>query len=49
MKQFLGMLLGPLGASWLGNLLTCKVSKQSKVPGRRVIRGDEQNRAGGDF
>ena len=49
MKQFLGMLLDPLVASLLGNLLTCKVSKQSKVPGRRVMRVDERNRAGGDF
>ena len=35
--EFLGMLLGTLGASLLGNLLTGKGVKRSKKPGRELI------------
>ena len=35
--KFLGMLLGTLGASLLGNLLTGKGVKRSKKPGRELI------------
>ena len=38
---FLSMLLGTLGASLLGNLLTSKGIKQSKLPGRGIIRAGE--------
>ena len=38
---FLGMLLGPIGASLLGNLLTDKRDKWSKTHERGVIRADE--------
>ena len=41
---FLSMLLGTLGASLLGNLLTGKGVKQlnsSKIPGRGVMRAGE--------
>ena len=38
---FLSMLLGTLGASLLGNLLTSKGIKQSKLPGRGIIRASE--------
>ena len=38
---FLSMLFGTLGASLLGNLLTGKGVKQSKIPGRGVIRAGE--------
>ena len=39
--RFLSMLLGTLGASLLGNLLTSKGIKQSKLPGRGIIRAGE--------
>ena len=38
---FLSMLLGTLGASLLGNLLTGKGVKQSKTHGIRVMRAGE--------
>ena len=48
--RFLGMLLGTLDASLLGNLVTCKLVKQSKIPGCRVLRaGDWTVRVGQDF
>ena len=40
-RGFLSMLLGTLGASLLGNLLTSKGIKQSKLPGRGIIRAGE--------
>ena len=47
---FLRMLLGTLGASLLGNLLTVKGVKWSRIPGQGVIRGGEVViRAGQDF
>ena len=54
---FLSMLLNTLGASLLGNLLTCKGLKRSNIPGRGVIRADKKIiragegiiRAGQDF
>ena len=45
--EFLGMLLGTLGASLLGNLLTGKGVKRSKKPGRELIwAGEGTIRAG---
>ena len=38
---FLALLLCTLGASLLGNLLTGKGVKQSKIPGQGVIRAGE--------
>ena len=47
---FLSKLLGTLGASLLGNLLTSKGVKRSKIPGPEVIRAGEGTvRAGQDF
>ena len=44
--EFLGMLLGTIGASLLGNMLIGK----TKIPGQRVIRKREGTiRAGQDF
>ena len=44
------MLLGTLDASLLGNLVTCKLVKQSKIPGCRVLRaGDWIVWVGQDF
>ena len=39
--RFLSMLVGILGASIFGNLLTGKVFKRSKIPGKGVIRAGE--------
>ena len=38
---FLGILLGIPGASLLGNLVTDKEVKRSKIPGRGLIRVGE--------
>ena len=47
--RFLSMLLGTLGASLLGNLLTGKGLK-AKLPGRGVMRaGEGAIRVGQDF
>ena len=46
----LNMLLGTLGASLLGNLLTGKGVERSKILGQGVMRGGEGTiRAGHDF
>ena len=46
-EGFFGMLLGALGASLLGNLLTGKWVEQSNVPKRGVMRSVEDTiRAG---
>ena len=39
--RFLDMLLGTLGGSFLGNLLTGKKVRQSNIPGRGVMISDE--------
>ena len=47
--RYLNMLLGILGASFSGNLLTCKGVK-AKIPGQGVIRGGDRTfRANQDF
>ena len=44
---FLGKLLGTLGASLSGNLLTGKGVKWSKIPAQRVMQADQETiRAG---
>ena len=41
-RRFLGMLLGTLGASLLGNMFGSKVFKCSKIPRRGAIRAREE-------
>ena len=49
-QGFLGMLLGTLGASLLGNLLTGKEMKCSNIPGQGVMpAGEGTSRAGQNF
>ena len=46
---FLGMLLGTLGASLLGNLLTGKGAIAASQGGGTIRAGEETIRAGGSF
>ena len=49
-KEFFSMLLSTLDTSLLGNLLTGKAVKRSKIPGQGVMRADEDAiKAGHDF